>query len=234
MKNKIAAVLLITFIVMFAHLLIPAQADAYLGDRTLKIGMQGYDVNQLQKDLNYLGYSAGSVDGVFGWQTLTAVRNFQADNGLNVDGIVGKATAMAIINGVSHGSVNTTTPSRGFLSFSSQDVFDLARIVYGEARGEPYVGQVAVAAVVLNRLESKKFANTLRGVIFEPLAFTAVSDGQFYLQPDKVSRQAAEAALKGWDPTGGALYYWNPVTATSKWVWSRNIITQIGRHVFAL
>ncbi|KUG03707.1 spore cortex-lytic enzyme, lytic transglycosylase sleb [hydrocarbon metagenome] len=233
MKSKIATLVLITLMVMFANLAIPVVVEANLGDRILKVGMQGYDVNQLQRDLNYLGYSAGPADSKFGWQTYTAVSKFQKDNGLAVDGIVGKMTATAIIKKVSQGSANTTTPSRGSF-LSSQDINDLVRLVYGEARGEPFEGQVAVAAVALNRVYSKQFANTVKGVVFEAKAFTAVSDGQFYLQPNNVARQAVDAALKGWDPTGGALYYWNPVTATNKWVWSRSIITQIGRHVFAI
>lgn len=118
--------------------------------------------------------------------------------------------------------------------FTQKDLDLLARLVYSEARGEPFEGQVAVAAVALNRLKSPLFPNTLEGVIFEPWAFTAVIDGQFWLTPDATAYAAARAALNGWDPTGGALYYWNPVTATSKWVWSRTIIKQIGRHVFAV
>lgn len=130
----------------------------------------------------------------------------------------------------------SVTPSRkaSGVPYSSQDTHDLARLVFGEARGEPFTGQVAVAAVVLNRLDSGKFGHSIQQIIYEPGAFTAVSDGQFYLTPDDVAYQAAEAALRGWDPSGGAVYYWNPVTATNKWVWSRTIVNSIGKHVFAI
>ncbi|HWP98675.1 MAG TPA: cell wall hydrolase [Syntrophomonadaceae bacterium] len=133
----------------------------------------------------------------------------------------------------SYVSYEGSTPSRGGLYFSSQDLNNLARVIYGEARGESFTGKVAVAAVVLNRVLSQDFGNTVSEVIFEPGAFTAVSDGQFYHTPDSASYEAARAALRGWDPTGNALYYWNPKTATNKWIWSRSIITKIGNHVFA-
>lgn len=213
---------------------------AYLGERALAPPMQGYDVQQLQKDLSYLGFSPGSIDGIFGPQTMSAVKQFQSHQGLPADGLVGKQTANVIIAEVSKPvqtrpaaqQVSTTTPTRS-ASFSSRDIENLAHLIYGEARGEPYEGQVAVAAVALNRLESNDFGKTLSDVIFQPGAFTAVNDGQFYMKPDASSYQAAEAALRGWDPSGGAIYYWNPVTATNKWVWSRPLIKTIGRHVFA-
>lgn len=225
---------------------IPAQPVlAFLGDRTLRMGDQGYDVQQLQRDLGYLGYSAGQADGIYGWNTFQAVKSFQADNGLAVDGITGKATAQQVIKQVStpvnnNASVTAITEevnvSRGgsFILLSQNDIYDLARLVYGEARGESFEGQVAIVAVVLNRLESKKFGKNVKQVIFEPGAFTAISDGQFYMEPDSSSYQAVQAALRGWDPTGGAIYYWNPATATNKWVWSRTVINQIGKHVFAI
>ena len=233
--------MILTFSLLSA--VIPPQGAqaAYLGDRVLVPYSQGYDVQQLQRDLSYLGFSPGSIDGIFGFQTLAAVKRFQTQSGLEADGVVGKATANAIIREVSKPAstiasptqaVSTPAPSR-FLSFSSRDIENLARLIYGEARGESYEGKVAVAAVALNRLDSKKFGQSLSEVIFQPGAFTAVSDGQFYLKPDAISYQAAEAALRGWDPTGGAIYYWNPATATSKWVWSRPLIKTIGRHVFA-
>jgi len=220
--------------------MIPAQnaQAAYLGDRVLKQSMQGYDVKQLQKDLTWLGYDTGGAEGIFGPKTLNAVKQFQAVNGLTVDGVVGKQTAAAIIQQVSNPNTDTsgsTNPSRGLLFTNvRQDLAVLARLIYGEARGESYTGKVAVAAVVLNRLKAKIFGSTIEEVIFQPGAFTAVSDGQFYLQPDTSAFKAAEDALGGWDPTGGALYYWNPVTATNKWIWSRPVITTIGHHVFAM
>ncbi|WP_420795142.1 spore cortex-lytic enzyme [Desulforamulus ferrireducens] len=218
-------------------LTVPAlHAEAYLGDRTLKYGASGYDVIQLQKNLSYLGYQVGKADGKFGWQTQQAVKNFQWNNGQKVDGIVGRQTASLIIQQVSGGQAvrpRAVTTSRGNLTLSRQDIYDLARVVHGEARGESFLGQVAVAAVVLNRLQSGQFGNTIQDVIFQPWAFTAVHDKQFYLEPDATSYQAVQAALSGADPSDGALYYWNPRTATSKWIWSRPIIKQIGQHVFA-
>ncbi|ABO50468.1 cell wall hydrolase, SleB [Desulforamulus reducens MI-1] len=222
-------------------LLFQGEAEAYLGDRTLKLGIQGYDVQQLQNNLNYLGYKAGKSDGIFGWQTYNSVKQFQARNGLKVDGVVGRATARTMIAQVSGNSgqrprtasVATATTSRGSLPLSRQDIYDLARVVHGEARGESFEGQVAVAAVVLNRVLSGQFGRTVQDVIFQPWAFTAVNDGQFYLQPNEASFRAVEAAIKGWDPTRGAIYYWNPKTATSRWIWSRPISLKIGNHVFA-
>lgn len=231
--SVIVLFMLVSFLtsVPFSH------AEAYLGDRTLKYGIVGYDVLQLQKNLGYLGYNVGKLDGKFGWQTFSAVKNFQWRNGLKVDGIVGKNTANAIIAQVSGNKAQrpkaVNAASRGNLPLSRQDLYDLARVVHGEARGESFTGQVAVASVVLNRLQSGQFGNTVQDVIFQPWAFTAVHDRQFYLPPDQSAFRAVNAAVKGWDPTGGALYYWNPQTATSKWVWSRPIINQIGRHVFA-
>lgn len=231
--------------ILFVLIIFPlGKAEAYLGDRTIKYGMQGYDIQQLQKNLNYLGYQAGSADGIYGWQTFDAVKKFQGKNGLAVDGIVGKATANLLISQVSGNSSNSrpradaapaavATTSRGSLPLSRADLYDLARVVNGEARGESFEGQVAVAAVVLNRVLSGQFGRTIQEVIFQPWAFTAVNDGQFYLEPNASSVRAVESAIKGWDPTGGALYYWNPVTATSKWIWSRPISLKIGNHVFA-
>lgn len=232
-KSKLVAVMIIIVLIISNIFFIPIETEAYLGDRTIKLGMQGYDVLQLQKNLDYLGYAVGSMDGIYGWETFNAVNNFQINQGLIVDGISGHETAMSIINEVSRPNPETNSPSRGSLPYSQQDIHDLARLVYGEARGEPFEGQVAVAAVVLNRVDSRSFGNSVKEVIFDPGAFTAVDDGQFYLQPDSNAYRAAEAALRGWDPTGDALYYWNPVTATNKWVWSRPIVTEIGQHVFA-
>lgn len=124
--------------------------------------------------------------------------------------------------------------SYGNYNFTQDEIYLMARAVYGEARGESYTGQVAIAAVILNRMESQDFPNTVKGVIFQPWAFTAVNDGQFWLTPDATAIRAVRDAINGYDPTGGALYYWNPVTATNKWIWSRPIIKQIGKHVFAL
>ena len=122
----------------------------------------------------------------------------------------------------------------GVGSYSENDTMVLAKMIHGEARGEPYIGKVAVGAVILNRVEDKRFPNTVYGVCFQPGAFDAVSDGQYYLEPNQSAIDAAKAAINGWDPTYGALYYWNPATATSKWIWSRTIVGRFGKHVFGV
>lgn len=204
-------------------------ASAALGDRTLYWGSQGDDVRQLQVKLKNWGYYDGPIDGIYGPKTYNAVLYFQRKNGLKADGVVGPQTFAALGVAVNL-EVKNVAYTKG--SISSNDLTLLAKAVYGEARGEPYVGQVAVAAVILNRVESPQFPNTVAGVIFEPGAFTAVSDGQFYLTPNEEAYKAARDALNGWDPTGGALYYFNPATATSSWIWSRPHMTTIGKHRF--
>jgi N-acetylmuramoyl-L-alanine amidase len=200
-----------------------------LGERTLTIGTRGWDVRQLQRRLDNLGIYPGPVDGIYGPRTAAAVRRFQRSRGLVVDGVAGPRTISALLN------ANAARPAvAGNWSAvrNQDDVRLLARIIHGEARGEPYIGQVAIAAVVLNRVEHPSFPNTIPGVIFQPGAFSAVSDGQIWLTPDASAKRAANDALNGWDPTGGALYYWNPATATSSWIWSRSIWFKIGKHVF--
>lgn len=187
------------------------------------------NVKAVQNKLKSLGYFKSTVDGVWGKRTMCAVMSFQSDSNLAVDGNVGAATERAL--GLSLGS---STGSTGSTSISDSDLEVLARCVYGEARGEPYNGQVAVAAVVLNRVKSSKFPNTIRGVIYQSGAFTAVSDGQINLTPNESAYNAARDALGGWDPTGGCLYYYNPATATSSWIWSLTVHIKIGKHNFAL
>ena len=190
-----------------------------------KYGSRGEEVRQIQTKLKRWGYYSGNVDGIYGSQTQAAVRWFQSKNGLTVDGIAGKNTlaAMGIFNSSNNSSSNST---------NSSDLNLLARLVYGEARGEPYTGQVAVAAVVLNRVKSSSFPNTIAGVIYQSGAFDVVSDGQINLTPDSTAKKAAQDALNGWDPTYGAIYYFNPSTATNKWIWSRPMTVTIGNHRF--
>lgn len=185
-------------------------------------GARGDDVIKIQRKLKQWGYYSGSIDGVFGSGTLAAVKSFQKKNGLTVDGIVGPATAAAMGITLESGGANADTGS----------VWLLARVIYGEARGEPYKGQVAIGAVVLNRVRSASFPNTIAGVIYQRGAFDAVSDGQINLSPDQTAVRAARDALNGWDPTGGCLFYYNPATATSKWMLSRPVLLRIGRHAF--
>ena len=181
---------------------------------------------KIQTKLKRWGYYTGSIDGIYGSLTKKAVRFFQSKNGLAVDGIVGPKTAAAMGITLSGSSSSAKT--------SSSDLNLLARCVYAEARGEPYTGQVAVAAVVLNRVKNSAFPNTISGVIYQPWAFTAVNDGQINLTPNSTAYKAAQDALNGWDPTYGCLYYYNPATATSSWIWSRKTVVTIGKHVFAL
>ncbi|MBR0467170.1 MAG: spore cortex-lytic enzyme [Clostridia bacterium] len=187
-----------------------------------KIGSVGNEVTEIQKRLFSLGYYTGKIDGIFGSKTRNAVVAFQKAKGLVPDGIVGKKTLSAL--GLSNTGNNT--------GFSSSDTELLAKIISGEARGESYLGQVAVGAVVLNRVVHPSFPDTVAGVIFQHGAFTAVSDGQFYNEPTASAYKAASAALSGIDPTSGAIYYYNPKTATNKWIRSRPVITTIGKHVF--
>ena len=193
-------------------------------------GSRGEQVSQVQRKLKQWGYYAGAVDGVFAQATYDAVVSFQRKNGLTADGVVGMQTAAAM--GLS--LTGTVAASSSAASSYQSDVELLARLIHGEARGEPYVGMVAVGAVVLNRVKSSKFPNTIAGVIYQSGAFDAVSDGQINLTPGEQSRRAARDALNGWDPTGGCLYYYNPATATSKWIWTREVRLNIGEHSFAV
>jgi N-acetylmuramoyl-L-alanine amidase len=190
----------------------------------------------VQRKLIGWGYLSGTADGVYGAKTFAAVQLFQRRNGLPITGNVDAATFRALgftpKMGVATPAVNKTPATQATGTTSSNDLHLLAKAVYGEARGEPFEGQVAIAAVILNRVRSPLFPNTVAGVIFEPLAFTAVADGQFYLAPNGDAYRAAQLALDGWDPTGGAIYYFNPATATSPWIWSRPYIKTIGRHRF--
>ena len=178
----------------------------------------------IQQKLKELGYYKGSIDGIYGQGTRSAVIAFQKANGLSADGIVGPKTASAL--GV---TINSEEVAQ-----SGSDLYLLAKCVYSEARGEPYEGQVAVAAVVLNRVESPQFPNTIAEVIYQPWAFTAVHDGQINLEPNSTAYSAAKDAMNGWDPTYGCLYYYNPTTATSEWIFSRTTVVTIGKHVFAI
>lgn len=192
----------------------------------LKQGSRGTQVRTLQTKLKNWGYYTGSVDGIFGAKTTTAVKYFQRRNGLTVDGIVGKKTAAALGMSIS-GSSNSTSSS-----VSSSNLYLLSCCVYGEARGESYTGKVAIAAVVLNRVKSSNFPNTISGVIYQPGAFTAVSDGQINLGTNDECTRAAQDALNGWDPTYGCVYYYNPKIASNQWIRTRPIVVTIGNHVF--
>ena len=189
-----------------------------------KYGSRGSEVTQIQTKLKRWGYYNGNIDGIYGTQTVNAVKYFQRKNGLTVDGIAGPNTLKAM-------GIYTSTSSSSTAS-NSNDINLLSRLIYGEARGEPYTGQVAVGAVVLNRVRSSSFPNTISGVIYQSGAFNVVSDGQINLTPNSTAKKAAQDALNGWDPSYGAIYYFNPSTATNKWIWSRPMTVTIGKHRF--
>lgn len=185
-----------------------------------KMGSQSEEVRQIQTVLKQKGYYTGNVDGIFGTKTKSAVTAFQRDNGLKVDGIAGSETLKAL--GIASGASG----------YASSDYELLARIISAEARGETYMGQVAVGAVVLNRVDHPSFPDTLSGVVYQKGAFSCLNDGQFYEPISDSAYRAASDALNGVDPSGGAIYYYNPVKSTNKWIFSRPIITTIGNHRF--
>lgn len=192
-------------------------------------GSAGEDVVRVQQRLSQWGYYNAPVDGVYGYQTFRAVQNFQRNNGLPVDGVTGRATRDAL--GLSAPGVPADV-SRG-VATDRGDITLLARVIEGEAADEPLLGKVAVGSVILNRTKSASFPRTISGVIFQDHAFESISNGQAYRPLSQEAVQAAQMAMGGYDPTGGALFFWNPYKPVSSWIWSRNIITQIGNHVFA-
>lgn len=204
----------------------------------LRKGASGGEVKELQRRLKMWGYYSGSVDGIYGTKTVEAVKYFQRKNGLTVDGVAGKATFAALGMNDSVNALNGSTSSSGSSTsgskYTSSDLYLLAKCIYAEARGESYTGQVAVGAVILNRVKSPSFPNTIPGVIYQKNAFTAVNDGQINLEPNQTAINAANDAVNGWDPTYGCLYYYNPAVATSSWIFSRPTVTTIGKHVFAI
>ncbi|XNQ64702.1 spore cortex-lytic enzyme [Alkalihalobacillus sp. 1P02AB] len=301
--------LIFTALLMWSH---TDRAEAFT-EQVIQHGATGEDVIELQSRLQYIGYYNGKIDGVFGWGTYWAVRNYQYEFGLDIDGLVGPEMKDKLVNSTNYnrahvqqsikegrkfthyggtpksiqkgpkGSKSGSTGRGGQTGgqpqpggqqgeqpqpggqpseqpdgeapapetpteqdneatidkatnvpagYSDNDIRIMAQAVYGEARGEPYIGQVAVAAVILNRVNSPSFPNTVSDVIFEPRAFTAVADGQIWLEPNETSRKAVLDAINGQDPTGNALYYFNPDTATSGWIWTRPQIKKIGKHIF--
>lgn len=185
-----------------------------------KVSAYDTHMTEIQTRLKELGYYSGAINGSYDDATVVAIKNFQADNGISVTGAVGGVTARAL-------GIYMTEQE-------SNDLYLLAKCIHAEARGESYVGKVAVGAVILNRVASPDFPDTIYGVIYQPWAFTAVHDGQINLEPERASYQAATDALNGWDPTYGSLYYYNPSTASSSWIFSRQTVVTIGKHVFAI
>lgn len=274
------SIIIICFIAIGLQTTNPVNHVEAFSPQVIQHGAAGDDVIELQARLQYLGFYNSDIDGVFGWGTYWALRNFQYEFGLKVDGLAGQKTKNKLVqeskydkqyvksqirsgneftyyggveqskqsapqgnntanqgnNQANNQSGNKGKPKPTAVNvpqgYSQNDIKLMANAVHGESRGEPYVGQVAVAAVILNRVESSTFPNTISGVIFEPRAFTAVADGQIWLTPNEQAKQAVMDAINGWDPSGRALYYFNPETATSDWIWSRQQIKKIGKHIF--
>lgn len=230
MKKRLRAsfILIITIITLFSYCILTKNEVV---NALSKYGSRGDEVKQIQTKLKNWGYYKGSVDGIYGSGTLSAVKSFQRKNGLSVDGIAGKKTleAMGIFSSGSSSSSSTSTSSS---STGSSSLNLISRFVYAEARGEPYQGQVAVAAVILNRVKDSRFPNTVSGVVYQQGAFTCVTDGQINLSPNSTAQKAAQDAINGWDPTYGAIYYFNPNTASNAWIWSRPVTVTIGNHRF--
>ncbi len=189
-----------------------------------KIGSRGDEVRRIQNKLKSLGFFNGTVDGIYGAKTQSAVKRYQRSVGITADGIAGPKTLLYL------GLGSSSSDSTG--GYSSSDVYLLAKVIAAEARGESYTGQVAVGAVVLNRVDSSSFPDTVAGVIYQAGAFSAVRDSNWSVSPDATSRKAAQDAINGWDPSGGALYYYNPAKTSNRWIRTRPVITTIGRHVF--
>lgn len=225
------SVIMITYIITSVYF---SPINNTVGAVTYKWGSRGTIVTEIQRRLKAWGYYDGGLDGIYGYKTYLAVRKFQQKNGLKVDGIAGDRTLNAL--GINAGQWNTgsqsTNTTAKTTNSNEKDVQLLARCINGEARGEPYEGQVAVGAVIINRTRNPQFPNTIAGVIYQPGAFTAIVDGQIHAQMYPSSIKAARDALNGWDPSGGAIYYYNPAKTTNKWIWSRPVIKVIGNHRF--
>lgn len=291
-SSKWKALIIFICVIGLSGLLFSDTQIQAFSNQTIQRGAVGDDVIELQARLQNIGYYHGKIDGVYGWGTYWALRNFQKDFGLPIDGLAGATTKAKLTKASNfnkafvHDQINkgneftyyggvdiekqikpkkaptasTNKPKESTATkpkesaptkseegsaaktastsaslpegYSQNDIQLMANAVYGESRGEPYQGQVAVAAVILNRVESASFPNSVSGVIFEPGAFTAVADGQIWLTPNERAKEAVIDAINGWDPTGNAEYYFNPDTATSDWIWSRPQIKKIGKHIF--
>lgn len=188
-----------------------------------RLGSRGEEVRKIQQKLKNWGYYSGGVDGIYGTQTQNAVKSFQRKNGLTADGIAGKDTLNAM--GISSGSSSSG-------KFTSNDIYLLAKVIAAEARGESYTGQVAVGAVILNRVEHSSFPDSISGVVYQAGAFSCVTDSNWKVEPTDTAKKAARDAINGWDPTGGAIYYYNPAKTSNKWIRTRPVIVTIGSHVF--
>ena len=219
--NKIVMISLVIGIIALGSMIVIDQYQT-VNVLVLQQGNEGQAVKDVQTKLKQWGYYSGSIDGIYGSQTKDAVIKFQKKNGLTADGLVGKETFEAL--GLNKYVTSTTT---------SGDEYLLAKAIFAEAEGEVYIGKVAVGAVLLNRVNNSNFPDTLSGVIYQGLALESVSNGRFNASANNTECvKAAKAAISGWDPSYGCLYFWNPATATSPWIWSREIVVRYGNHVF--
>lgn len=246
LKNYFIPIAIIFFLTLgvFASFMFGKHAEAQ--NSTLYWGRTGSDVVKCQQRLSQWGFYRGPVDGIYGAKTSQAVKRFQARNGLNPDGIVGKNTwerlgypvrrdtNVAWADRNEGGNVTRWSPTEHAVARNRNTTYLLARVIAGEARGEPYIGKVAVGAVLMNRVQSSAFPNTLAGVVYQPMAFESVTNGQYARPVDDESLRAARQVMNGWDPTNGALYFWNPAKRVSPWIWSRNITMRLGKHVFGV
>ena len=224
--SAVVMVILIAYFASEVYFNISTRAIA----QVYKYGSRGDQVKLIQTKLKNWGFYNESVDGIYGYNTYLSVKAFQRKNGLSVDGIIGNSTLAAIGLPVSTSTSGGSPSSKNVTN--NKDVELVARLINGEARGEPYEGQVAVGAVILNRTTDARFPSTIAGVIYQPGAFTAIVDGQINAKIEPDSTRAARDALNGWDPSGGAVFYFNPATSTNKWIWSRPLIKIIGKHRF--
>lgn len=260
----LASVVVISILMMMFNHYLPKKEVKAFSSQVIRRGSTGEDVRELQSRLQYIGYFKGKVDGVFGWNTYWALRNFQKAFGMPVDGVAGTKVKEKLLKATKYtastsnppaskpSTSNQTKPGTKPIAtnmsykpdknkkptvnapngYSANDIKLMANAVYGESRGEPYIGQVAVAAVILNRVTSSSFPNSIAGVIYQPGAFTAVADGQINLTPNETAKKAVVDAIGGWDPTTGCIYYYNPKTATNQWIRNRPKILTIGQHIF--
>lgn len=226
-RSKKQIIWQIVAIILLNAIVITAIAYSY-GESTQtlsRLGSRGEEVRQIQQKLKSLGLYSGSIDGIYGTQTQKSVRQFQKNCGLTVDGIAGPKTLLYL--GLGSG---TSSGSTG--GYSSSDIYLLAKVIAAEARGESYTGQVAVGAVVLNRVRHSSFPDSISGVVYQSGAFSCVNDSNWNIAPSDTAKKAANDAINGWDPTGGAIYYYNPAKTSNAWITSRPVITTIGNHVF--
>ncbi len=219
--ENIIAIILVNILFIAVLSSVATKSTPYESVEVLsKLGSRGSEVRRIQTELRNLGIYGGSVDGVYGVRTVSAVKQFQKNCGLTVDGIAGPKTLLYL--GITTSSSST----------SSNDLYLLAKVIAAEGRGESYTGQVAIGAVILNRVDHPSFPDSIAGVVYQQDAFTCVRDSNWNTEPDSTSKKAAQDALNGWDPAGGAIYYYNPDKTSNQWIRARPVIVVIGDHVF--